>query len=344
MGEIDTYGFKGFEFENLGGFESSDVEDSESPGAPPGPALEEPETLEPTWWVLDREPGMDDLAGTSGEVLKKMEDDLKIFPFQDRDGNDRLFLARFEFPKDGETFQFPEAVFAPGKVAGWIDFLGGFPVDDCEMLLAIGEYSTKADQVIAKAGDGKVVAPVPEKFFTWPDQDKVLFSLTALPTKNVGKILAPNLGGEPKPAKAHWFFRVNLVNQAGQKWPLPGEFVGLGVRMMPDKPWGKQMSSPFVYSGNWMDTIYYASGVITEVIAPDDDHPYSRYKVKWRNQDPVEANPSDFAEYKVGDRVTILKDVATEKKTQLWKDDDTKNFGDTWMIVPITFYGLEQET
>lgn len=288
---------------------------------------------------------MDDLAGTAGDILAKMKEDLKIYPFQDRDGNDRLFLARFEIPNFGEDFQFPEAAFSPGVVAAWIDFLAGFPVDDCEMLLAIGEFSTKADKVIVMDGAGKVVAPVPAKFFDWPDQDKVLFNLTALPIKNVSKILAPNLGGEPKPAKTHWWFRVNLVDQDEKKWPVPGEFLGLGVRMMPDCPWGHQKSSPFVWSGNFVDTVYYTGAVIKEIIEPTDEVPYPTYKVKWRKFE-VTAIPSDFAEYRVDDRVTILKDVATEKTSQLWKDSDTKVDCDksTWQICPICFYGLENPT
>jgi hypothetical protein len=72
--------------------------------------------------------------------------------------------------------------------------------------------------------------------------------------------------------------------------------------------------------------------------------------VAWR-KDEITARPSDFAEYRVDDRVTILKDVATEKKTQLWKDDDMQYFGGkkeiapkdiTWQIIPLTFYGLEK--
>jgi hypothetical protein len=322
--------------------------------------VDEPDTLEPTWWVLDREPGMDDLAGEAGDILKTMQDKLKIYPFQDRDGNDRLFLGRFEFPKYDEDFQFDEAIFAEDSttVVGWIDYLAGFPVDDVEMLVAIGEYSSQVKEgedskVAVKDGEDKAAAPVPEKFFSWPETDHVLFSLTAIATKNVGKILAPNLEGEDKPAKAHWWFRVNLAEDTDnpKKWPVPGEFLGLGVRMMPDKPWGHQKSSPFVWSGNWMDTVYYAGGRITEVIDPTDDKPYPTYKVKWR-KDEVTATPSDFAEYKVDDRVTILKDVATEKKTQLWKDGDVKFYGGAedmapedivWQIVPITFYGLEKE-
>ena len=299
------------------------------------------ETLEPTWWVMDREPGMDDLAGTSGGVLQKMKDDLKIFPFQDMEKNDRLFLARFEIPKRGEAFQFPEAVFATGNVAIWLDFLAGFPVDCVEMLVLIGEYSTQADKVAVKEGQGKPAAPVPDKFFEWPEKDKVLFNLTGIPTKNVAKMLAPNLEGEPKPTKTHWWFRTDLVIQDDQKFPVPGEFLGLSVRMMPDLPWGKQKSSPFIYSGNWTDTVFLSSAVIKEVNEPTDTVLYSTYTAAWHGQEIKDVRPSDFALYKVGDRVTLLKDVTADKKTQLWKDDDMKTFGDTWMIVPITFYGLE---
>jgi hypothetical protein len=64
--------------------------------------------------------------------------------------------------------------------------------------------------------------------------------------------------------------------------------------------------------------------------------------VQWRKK-IMEVNPTDFAEYEVKDRVTILKDVATEKQSQLWKDDDMKTFGETWMIAPIGFYGLDKE-
>jgi hypothetical protein len=296
------------------------------------------ESLIPTWWLLDREPGMDDLADQAGDCLKKMGEDLGIYPFQDRDGNDRIFLARFEFPKYGESGQFSEAV--QGDSQGFIDFLAGFPIDCIEMLVAIGERSTKADKVEVKDGVGKVAAPVPTHFFQWPDMDKVLLNLTAIPTKDVAKIFAKNLDGEPKPAKVHWWFRVQLAGGT-VKFPAPGEFLGLGVRMMPDY-WGQQKSSPFLYSGNWMDTVYYTGARITEVIGPTDEVPYSTYKVQWR-KDEVTANPSDFAEYKVNDQVTILKDVAVAKKSQLWKDDDMKAFGENWMIVPIGFYGLDKE-
>ena len=339
MGEIDTYGFQGFEFENSGGFESSGFEDPpDSPGAPPSHGLEEPDTLEPTWWVMDREPGMDDLAEGATEILKKMGDDLKIFPFQDKDGNDRLFLMRYEFVKDGESSQFPEAI--KGESVGFLDFLAGFPIDCVEKLVLIGEYSTKSDQVTVKDGAGKAAAPVPSKFFQWPDADKILLNLTAIATKDVAQILAPNLNGEPKPARTHWFFRCQLAG-GDKKWPILGEFLGLGTCLMPDVSWGHQLSSPFVYSGNWFDSVYLTGGVIKEVIDPTDDVPYSTFVATWRGKDIENVKPSDFCEYHVGDRCSILKDVSTEKQSQLWRDDDTKPDCDksTWQIVPISYYG-----
>lgn len=296
------------------------------------------ETLEPTWWVMDREPGMDDLAEGADEILQKMGEDLKIYPFQDKDEKDRLFLARFDLVKYGENIQYSEAIFASGEMAGFLDFLAGFPIDVCEMLLVIGEYSTKPDKVTVKEGGGKAAAPVPEYFFQWPDPDKILMNLTALATENA-KIFAKNLDGEPEPQKTHWWFRFNLGIKEGQLWPIPGEFLGLGVRLMPDKPWGKQKSTPFIWSGNWIQTVYLTSAVIKEIIDPTDDIPFPTYTVTWQGKDIENVRPSDFCSYEVGDRVTILKDCATTKTNQLWKDEDQKTWGDGWQIIPTSYYG-----
>jgi len=328
------------------------------------PKPQELEPLDVTWSVLDREPGMDDLAEGADDRWTKMAEDLKIYPFQDSDEVNRLFLARFEFVKYGEEFQFPEVFEVseepPETPLGFIDFLAGFPIDCVEMLVAIGEFSSKAKEgedskVKVFEGNDKVAPPIPkEEFFKWPEEDKILLNLTALVTKDVAKILAKNLEGEPKPITPKWWFRVQLdagTEESPKKWPVPGEFLGLGIRMFPGSYWGRQKSSPFIYSGNFMDTVYYTSGLITEITDPTDEILYSTYKVQWRKTEDaedgiVEATPSDFAEYRVGDRVTILKDVGTEKKSQLWKDDDMKEFGgelDNWTIAPISFYGLDTQ-
>jgi hypothetical protein len=285
-----------------------------------------------------------------------MTETLKTQVFRDREDNKKLFLARFEFPKYGEDFNFPDAIFVedPENIVGLIDFLAGFPIDCVEMLVAIGEHSTKASLVSVKEVEGDVItAPIPDTFFYWPDPNKRLFNLTALPTTNFAKVMAENLEDEPKPTKLHWWFRVNMRKKeidengnetdAQNKFPVPGEFLAVGVRMMPDKPWGHQKSNPFLYAGNWMDTVYYTSGVITEVIAPTNDVLYPQYKVRWRSEE-ITARATDFAEYQVGDRVTVLKDIETTKTTQLWKDEDMTQYETKWLVAPITFYGLEEET
>jgi hypothetical protein len=278
---------------------------------------------------------------------------LGIFPYQ-ADGQDRLFLARFELPKFGEEFQIPKSAWralalvdgeAPptegDNPTGFIHFLAGFPIDTVEMLMLIGQFSSKAKEgeeskVAVMAGEGRVTAPIPE-FFEWPDQEKLLLNRTAI-LESAALFFADNLPGEPVPNKAHWWFRVELLDGINI---VPGEFLALGVRMMPGEFWGHQKSSPFIYSGNFLDTVYLTAAVIKEVVEPTDAVPYPTYKVQWRKNE-ITVNPTDFAEYRVDDRVTILKDVATEKKSQLWKDEDMETKGETWMIAPISFYGEDK--
>jgi len=297
------------------------------------------ETLEATWWVFDQEEGMDAVMEQAGKSLDEMCDSLKVHPFQDRQGKDRLFLARYEFPRYEEDFQHPQGVFLE-EALGFVDFLGGFPLECVEMLVLVGEHSSKPDTVAVKEGMG-AAPPVPDKFFEWPEADRILLNTCYLAASNV-KWWAKNLPGEPEPKNLHWWLRVNLGDPKA-KFPVPGEFLALGVRLMPDAPWGQQKSSPFLYSGNWMDTVYYTGGVVKEVLEPDEATPYPRYRVTWRKFE-VEARPSDFAEYRAGDRVAILKDVSTEKPSQLWKDEDATAFDkDTWVIAPVSFYGLDRE-
>lgn len=293
--------------------------------------------LDPTWWVFDDEPGMDDLMDQAGDSLQEMFRRLNnIAPFQNRDGGDRLFLARFEFPAYQGEFQHGEAVFADGEVLGFIDFLAGFPIECIELLGVVGQYSSDAAKLEVKPGEGPV-PPAPDQLFEGFDGDYVLVNYMYL-AAHIGKWMATTLNGEPQPENLHWWVRTNLVSMEGGTFPVPGEFVALAVRIMVGTPWGRQKSSPFLYSGNWMDTVFLTSGKIEEVIAPTDNMPYPTYKVKWRKHE-VTVKPSDFAEYQVGDRVTILKDVAANKPSQLWKDKDMQDFGDNWVIAPVTFYG-----
>jgi hypothetical protein len=302
-----------------------------------------PATLESTWWMFDTEDGMDDLMTQAGDSLKPMFDRLSVSPFQDTQGDDRLFLARFEIPKHGEDFQMADGVIEGQDPVAFIDFLGGFPLDCCEMVMVIGERSSLPDKTAVLAGEG-AVAPVPKVFFDGYDLDKILMNYTALVPENV-QWMAKNLDGQPAPTNLHWWLRVNLLDSETNpaKFPVPGEFLALGVRMMPDVPWGAQKTSPFLFSGQWFDTVFYSGATIKSIQAPTEDVPYSTYTVTWRQQEISNVRSSDFAEYREGDQVCILKDIATTKKSQLWTDDDMKTWGNSggWQIVPITFYGLD---
>jgi len=290
--------------------------------------------LEPTWWLFDSEPGMDDLMVQGGDSLKEMADRLNVGLFKDMQGDPKLFLARFEIPKYGQEFQYPDAVEGQNNPLAFIDFLGGFPLDDCEMLGFVGQYSTK--QLAEKASSGGMTPPVPDEFFTGYEPGAVLLNYTALVPDSV-KWMADNLEGEPAPENLHWWLRWNPSGLEQAKAPIPGEFLALAVRIMPDLTWGSQDSSPFLWSGNWVDTVFYTCGFINDIIPPTDTTPYPVYKVQWRKEE-IMARPTDFAEYQVGDRVCILKDVSVAKQSQLWKDEDMKKYGDMWAIAPITFY------
>lgn len=310
-----------------------------------------PDTLEPTWWLFD-EPGMDDQYEIAKRSIDILTDRLEVQPFYTESNEAMVFIARFEFPKYMEAFQYPAAEFLSEGACGWIHFLGGFPIDCCEMIGFVGELSPVADLSV-QSGSGFVAAPVPESFFEGMDADKLLMNLTALP-EAIAEILADSVDGEQEPDNLHWWLAVNLPETTfEEKYPTPGEFLAMLVRMMPDKPWGSQKSSPFLWSGNFMDTVYYTSGVIKEILEPTDLIPFPRYRMQWRapagitpeefeaEDDLVVLRPSDFASYEVDDRGAILKDVETEKTTQLWKDADMTEVETMWQIVPITFYEME---
>lgn len=310
------------------------------PGSPDLPGLPTLADMGPAWWVMDSEPGMDDIYEKAGDSLEEMIDKLQMHPFQTQ-GADKLFLARYEFPKFEEDFQHADGVFLP-EARGFVDFLAGFPIECVEMLGHMGEHSVKEeDDWEVLEGDGPS-PPMPAFLFTGIPEERLLLN-TMFFSEARGKVFpeTDNLNGEPEPQNLHWWVRVNLKDD--DNFPVPGEFMGLAVRIMPGTPWGGQKSSPFIYSGNWMDTVYLTGAKVTEVLEPTEEEPWYKYRVKWRDQ-VVEANPSDFAEYQVDDRVTILKAVDMEKQSQRWKDDDVEEFDkEKWVIIPLSFYGLDEE-
>ena len=297
--------------------------------------------LEPTWFAF-REDTMDDILEKAGTSLEKpMFERLNIRPVVVSDAGDKekLFLARFEFPKYGAALHFPEADLgmATEKCLGWIDFLSGMHYGCCEMLMVVGEVSTKTEDFPSQDGEGPV-PPVPDELFDEKfTEDKTLHNYIWLESDNTEGLM-DGVGGEAEPANPHWFFRVNCIGK--QKWPYPGEFVGLGNRIFPNLPWSNSPDDPkfhpFLFSGMFMDTVFITSGVVTAVEKVDG---YYKVQVQWREQE-VWAYPTDFAQYEEGDRVTICKNIKTLKTSELWKDEDLWSFDDEiWRVVPITYYG-----
>jgi len=289
-------------------------------------------------------------------------------------GNRRLYLARFEIAKWGAQFQYPEAVLQKaqqqGTVGGWIDFLCGFPMACVELLTMVGEVSSdpdlKTDLVEEVPGDGGYTPAFPNTLFGGYVDNKIPVNLIWL-DGDFSESMPPDLtsGFDPQPQGLHWWTRVALMSllnnsAVGQKFPYPGEFLALACRIFLDRFVGfdSQESNPFLFAGNWIDTVYLSSGFITDIIEPTAEFPYNQYKLRWR-KNPNDPNddgihtllPTDFADYKkpvgsatVGDRVCLLKDITTTKTSQLWRDPDmTKLDVTTWAIAPLMFYSVNPE-
>lgn len=313
----------------------------------------EQQTLEVTYWLFD-EIKIPNMVNRASKFVEDMEEKYDIKP-ADIDGTKKIFEARYEVVKFNEDMTYSEAII-PGlsEVEGFIDFLSGVPYGAVEMKPRIWELSTKKNgwqfPAIKETG---AAAPVPDEFF---DENynilDVLFNYLYMDADSVDAFI-DGLASEEK-TDLLWWTRENLVfpdeDTKPQKYPIPGEFFALGVRMFPSKPWGDQESSPFMFSGNWFDTLYYTTAIVKEISEPTETRPFRLYKVAWRGKEEemqIEdynkfwARPSGFEEYKVDDRVAVLKDAATERTSQTWKDDQEFDVI-VWRLAPITFYEKEE--
>lgn len=329
------------------------------------------------WWALDTEPGQTGQVGFIEEDSPLYEnlERLGIYPFKTKAGRYLIFDAKYKVASGGEALTaealskpppdmsgLPAGTSAPpmsqpegvsGPIYLIMNFVAGFQIEAVEMMMAIGELSSLPDEdgnvkVVAQDGGGKKTPPKPPAWFIWPDEERVLLNKLYKRTKEASgyHMVVYIFAGRAVRLRRHWWLQMVLtgdgeVCEGDRKWPIPGEFIGLGVRMLRGLPWGEQKSSPFIYAGNWVDGVFLTTGTIEEIIEGGDYH-FSTYKVKWHNlAEPITLKPSDFAEYKVGDRVTILKDVSITKDYQSSEDDDVQADCDKskWQIVPITFYG-----
>jgi len=281
-----------------------------------------------TWWVLD-EPSM--TISDPNNLLLDTLIDLGLSPVLINNSFARIYEARYEFPKyntEEPQFTHSDAIFTDNTV-GFFDFLMGFPSGCVEKIGIFGEVYSK-DRINTFEG-GKASSPVPKKFFIEEEGVMIVYNVFWVGYGNV-QAFAKGLNGQPEPQSAHWWFRVNWVeddinvNYA----PMPGEFMGIVVYFNPTLPWGWQERHPFVYCGNWIETVYYTSTKVVEVI---DE---TTYLINYHGEE-IEAKSSDYAIYNVDDRVTILKGVEHEEDSMTWEDITEYNIY-TWSIIPAIFY------
>jgi hypothetical protein len=149
---------------------------------------------------------------------------------------------------------------------------------------------------------------------------------------------------EPKMWMRVWIKKTDTL-------PVPGEFIGILTRPVacPPHVWWFQESSPFLYAGNWMETNHFTSGVITDITLEadrTDGGTGNEYTVKVQGCSII-VEATDFYDYKVGDRVAILKLDSTASLAEesfTWLNQTHLKAADegaekaNYLIVPCTFY------
>ena len=152
---------------------------------------------------------------------------------------------------------------------------------------------------------------------------------------------------------------------ADGRFPMPGELVCMICKTLEFTVWWFQRTNPFIYAGNWYETEFYTSGIVEEVIAPDEERdknelvPVLKVLCKGRT---VYIKPSDFADYQKGMRVAILKYTSDcdsfyrpltgtffseEMNMDEASDSDDltphQKAREGWWAVPITFYNNDDK-
>lgn len=302
-----------------------------------------------TWWLF-LEPDMDDIYKKSGDCLDKWleEKEISVVKIEDKQ---YIFLARFEWREYGKNFSHADGLIEGQKqddVPVFVDFLSGLSWDAIEILTSIRDASMGKDDFALLQADNDASPTMPSEIFEGYKAKSIYWNYLWLVPDETKKFLvdhAENLKQTAEPENIHDWFRLNV--QMTDKFPVPGEFMGLAVRIFPAFPWGDQDSNPFIFSGNFMDTAYNLRGRITEIIEETDTRPYKLYKVKthFNEGEEITICATDFMEYNVDDYITIVKDVNAieEKDVFNWEDDKVVVDEDTWQIVPTTYYDLDDQ-
>jgi len=248
---------------------------------------------------------------------------------------------RYEFMQCQSQFQYPSAGEGPGPHVGYLAFpIGHLGVMHTmslisEVMLERGDYGALEWGIDPAWDPGTNFFPPPNP----PGDDvsgEVCIRKGYLIQTGDLELEYPADEFVPLPSlMPHYWLRRYIGPE--EKFPVPGEFLSTLAWPMPYHLWWFQEQSPFAYAGDWYDTQYYSSGIVTEVYPPNGD-PGETYQVAIYGK-VVTIVASDFYEYEVGDRVTVLKtsNIGPNEDTFLWSDRP-RDPSDEWMIVPFGFW------
>lgn len=241
-----------------------------------------------------------------------------------------------------------------GKLLGYIEFYIGAP-DAMRSMYLVRETKGEISTVVDRSGDkspNNLLPPevdlntdieIPDEVIKLTDRNVsmdervVIGDINGFYVYDKGakkyKKLEEQEGSEDK---TYFKLRYYLTNE--DKYPIAGELIAIAVIPMYHRgnKWFYQDTSPFIFSGQWIDTTFYSSGVVKEIIGE------GKYKVICKDKEVI-AEASDFKEYKVDERVAlVIKDNIGSNEQymtaeKLKKLEELKGEGD-YKIVPFSFY------
>lgn len=282
------------------------------------------------WYLHDvqEDPFKDDEDDEAKDFVEENLHDVKLVKTViavNGDTKRRAFTMEYEWVPDGQASS--KDLTAKGAFA-WMEFLtGDLAVMENTMLL--GEVTGEVNNV---KGGGKLLPSLPPR----KSGEEITLTHTFYLHEEEVKII------QKSDLKPFTITRKEMLDK--EKFPTPGEFLGMAVRAWPNHAWFSQESNPFMFAANWFETNHYSGGVVKAKndISDDEDGSDFDYDVMVRGKLKTEVKSSDFREYEVDDRVAMLKVDSLDNKTVFTnKTMKANDYNDTWRIVPITFYEEE---
>jgi hypothetical protein len=276
------------------------------------------------WYLWDVQE--DPLGGENEETLKdyvetKMQGAKLVQTITDTSGSfkRRAFTMAYEWVPEGQA---PSISLDLDGAFACLEFLSG-DLAAAESTLLLGEETGALDD--CREG-GDLLPPLPARSGV---NEEVLTHGFYLHNKDVQIIKESEL-------KPFTITRKGIKEE--DKFPTPGEYLGMAVRAWPNHAWFSQRTNPFIFSSNWFETNHYSSGIVEGVVDIGDDD--FSYNVRIRGVLVTGVLSTDFLTYQVNDRVTLLKVGESLDDNSLFTETDMKEktYNSTWRIIPITFF------